>query len=163
PEYLRWRQPIMDQLKQVLKYQFWILLGVALILPFVGWGMSRSQIMAQAVARADELRKFSDQLVVKPHDPNKTWAAAVEALNVDQEKQHDAAWRALYERQLPFRVWPEGLPDDTSKFAAEDRQTFQRTSYPAELDVLRKIVKPYDEVDGTGMCVVNDDLLPPPE
>jgi hypothetical protein len=152
----------MDKLKQVLLYQFWILLGVALIVPFVGWGMSRSGMMAEAEARTKELKSIGDQLTVKSDDPNKTWAERVEVINSEQEKQRDLAWRALFDRQAPFKVWPEGLPEGAAQFADENKETFSRTAYLAELEQVRKIVKPYDEEQQEGLCVFGEELLPPP-
>src|SRR5262249_20911553 len=72
----------MEQLKQVLKYQFWILLDVALILPIVGWFMSQG-MKAEAAARSDTLKKKADQLTVRLDDPNETWPQQLGIINTE--------------------------------------------------------------------------------
>src|SRR5262245_49992499 len=150
----------MEQLKQVLKYQFWILLGVALILPFVGWFMSRS-MMAEAAARSDTLKKKQDSLVVRPDDPNETWPQQVDVINKQQENQALLAWRALYERQLPFMVWPKRMVNDPSKFEHYHQEAY-RTDYVEELNRVRQIVKPYDAEKENGLVRYGEKLLPNP-
>src|SRR5262245_25032388 len=150
----------MEQLKQVLKYQFWILLGVALILPFVGWFMSRS-MMAEAAARSDTLKKKQDSLVVKNDDPNETWAQQVDVINKQQENQAVLAWRALYERQLPFMVWPKRMVNDPAKIENVHQEIY-RVDYAKELDRVRQIVKPYDEEENKGLVRYSEELLPNP-
>jgi hypothetical protein len=150
----------MEQLKQVLKYQFWILLGVALIIPFVGWFMSRS-MMAEALARSDILKKKNDSLVVRPDDPNETWGQQVGVINTEQEKQALLAWRALYERQKPFMVWPKRMVNDPSKIE-NYHQVVYRTDYAEELNRVRQIVKPYDEENEKGLVRYSEELLPNP-
>src|SRR5262245_6954376 len=105
----------MEKLRQFQKYQFWVLLGVALILPLVGWFMSSSALKAEADERAKKLKSLEEALAVRPDDPNETWGQKVAAINVDQEQQVMIAWRALYARQQPFMVWPKDLPDDPAK------------------------------------------------
>jgi len=151
----------MDQLKQVLKYQFWILLAVALILPFVGWFMSRSGMITEAVARADTLKKLNDQLAVRPDDPNETWPQQVGVINDEQAKQALLAWRSLYERQKPFMIWPKRMVDDPSKIENVHQEIY-REDYAKELDRVRQIVKPIDEESGNGLVRYGEELLPSP-
>src|SRR5262245_31314513 len=150
----------MEQLKQVLKFQFWILLGVALILPFVGWFMSRS-MMAEAAARADTLKKTQDQLVVRNDDPNETWAQQVDLINKQQENQALLAWRALFERQKPFMVWPKRMVNDPSKIENVHKEIYAE-DYVKELERVRQIVKPYDEEENKGLVRYGEELLPNP-
>jgi hypothetical protein len=150
----------MEQLKQVLKYQFWILLGMALILPFIGWFMSRS-MMAEAAARTETLKKANDSLVVKGDDPNETWPQQLGIINTEQEKQALFAWRELYERQKPFKVWPKRMVDDPSKIENVHQEIY-REDYVKELDRVHQIVKPLDEDHENGIVRYGEELLPDP-
>jgi hypothetical protein len=152
---------VMDQLKQVLKYQFWILLAVALILPFVGWFMSRSGMISEAQARADTLKKLNESLQVRPDDPNETWPQQVGVINAEQEKQALLAWRALYERQKPFMVWPKRMVDEPSKIEPVHQEIY-REDYAKELERIRQIVKPIDDETGNGLVRYGEELLPSP-
>jgi hypothetical protein len=153
----------MDQLKQVLKYQFWILLGVALILPLVGWAMTSSGMQAEATARADVLKKLNDSLTAGPTDPNNEWTDGLTVINTEQEKQKDLAWRALHELQAPFHVWPANMPDDPAKIDTMHQDIYKRTGYISEIERIRKIVKPVDEDWQGGLLRFPDELLPPLE
>src|SRR4029077_19277934 len=102
----------MDKLKEVLKYQFWILLGVALILPFVGWIMGTSGMMSEAAERTKKLTDLRGSLTVKGDDPNDTWSNELSLINVEQEKQRDIAWRRLHELQKLKMVWPPVMKED---------------------------------------------------
>ncbi|MGE5194616.1 MAG: hypothetical protein ACM3U2_19155 [Deltaproteobacteria bacterium] len=150
----------MDQLKQVLKYQFWILLGIALILPLVGWAMSRSGMMADASERAKKLSSLDSSLTATQNDPNDDWAKSVEVINREQEKQKDLAWGALYELQAPFHVWPANMPDDPAKIDTMHQDIYSRTGYVSEIERIRKIVKPVDEDGQNGLVVFPEELLP---
>src|SRR5215472_17318770 len=108
----------MDQLKQVLKYQFWILLGVALILPVVGWFMSTSGLVSEAAARTGELKKKDEGLKADINDPNGDWANGLEQVNKEQEKQKSIAWKVVYDRQKELMTWPDFMPADLAQIEA---------------------------------------------
>lgn len=152
----------MDQLKQVLKYQFWILLAVALILPVVGWFMSTSGLVTEAATRTGELKKKDDGLSVKPDDPNGDWANGLEQVNKEQEKQKAIAWKVVYDRQKELMTWPDFMPADLSHIEAWQQEKY-RTSYRGELDKVRQIVKPFDENFQNGLVQYAEELLPAPD
>src|SRR5579872_1979013 len=102
----------MDKVKQVLKFQFWILLGVALILPLVAWSMTTSQLASEAEERVKALTSLSGSLGAKPDDPNKEWETGLDAINVQQAVQPRKAHKELYDRQLPLMTWPAKMPND---------------------------------------------------
>src|SRR4029077_10719137 len=130
------------------------LLGVALILPFVGWIMGTSGMMSEAAARTKKLNDLKGSLVAKPDDPNDTWSGELSQINVEQEKQRDIAWRRLYELQQPKMTWPEiltGTPDwptdnDPEKMSNRHLETY-RLAYrgkrggTAEVEKVRQIVR----------------------
>ncbi len=152
----------MDKLKQVLKFQFWILLVVALILPLVGWSMARSGLISEAESRSKSLADAEKALSTNAEDPNKDWETGLEAINVEQAKQPKKAAKALYERQLPLMTWPTQMPNDPAKFQTK-HQEYYRTAYRQFVENVRKVVKPYDDETQTGLVIYPDDLLPTPD
>src|SRR5579863_1202709 len=156
----------MDQLKQVLKYQFWILLAVALILPFVGWTMATSGLLSEAAARTSTLDGLDKSLTSGPTDPNKEWEAGLEVINKDQAVQPRFAHKVLYERQLPLMTWPAKMPNDPKLFQTKHqeyyREIYRRGSagQPPLIDEVRKIVNSYDEEMQTGLVIYDEGLLP---
>jgi hypothetical protein len=151
----------MDQLKQVLKYQFWILLGVALLLPLVGWAMSTSGMQDETSKRSKELDGLDKSLTATPNDPNQEWTDGLTVVNREQEKQKDLAWRALFELQAPFHVWPAKMPDDPATINAMHLDIYSGTGYVSESERIRKIVKPVDEDGQNGLLYLPDDFPPP--
>jgi hypothetical protein len=166
----------MDKLKEVLKYQFWILLGVALILPFVGWFMGTSGMMSEAAERTKKLTDLRTSLVAKGDDPNDTWSNELSLVNVEQEKQRDIAWRQLYEIQKPKMQWPRVLKEDFDWPADDDPEKMNnrhmelyRVAYPGkrgevgEAEKVRQIVKPIVDDDWqSGLVSYDPSLLPRP-
>ncbi|HTI50390.1 MAG TPA: hypothetical protein VL475_05545, partial [Planctomycetaceae bacterium] len=102
----------MDKLKQVLKYQFWILLGVALIVPVVGWVMARSGLIQEAEARTKVLDGLSTKLKAGPDDPNNDWQRGVAEINKLQQDQVRQAWETLYDQQQSRMIWPPKIDPD---------------------------------------------------
>jgi hypothetical protein len=149
----------MEKLQKVLKYQFWILLAVALILPLVGWYMATGGMATEALARTKSLQDLSNSLKVDNNDPNGEWQRQLGTINAEQETQAAIAWRTLFERQKPFMVWP-GYIDDPAKIEEFQAETY-RERYADELEKVHQIVKPADERWQNGLVRVPDDLFPP--
>ena len=131
----------MDKLKQVQKYQFWILLGLAVILPLVGWFVARSGMVAEAAERTKVLTTINESLKATREDPNATWERKLGEINTEQAKQKELAWRELYERQKPLMVWPANMVDDPTKILPQDQEVY-RVSYQHELEKVRQRVVP---------------------
>jgi hypothetical protein len=152
----------MDQLKKVLKFRFWILLGIALILPVVGWFMATSGLVSEAEGRTKSLKDLTDKLKVTTDDPNKDWETGLEAINVLQAEQPKFAQVELYKRQVPLMIWPPEMPNDPAKIQPK-HQEFYRTGYAKLVEEVRKVVKPYDEESQTGLIDYDEGLLPRPD
>lgn len=151
----------MEKLQQVQKYQFWILLFVALVLPLVGWFMSRSGLMAEAADRTLVLQNLTTSLKAGPEDPNGEWQRKLDEINVEQQKQALIAWRALFDRQKPFMVWPQDMVDDPAKIEPFHQEIY-RERYVDELEKVHQIINPADEKWKTGLVKFPEDLLPHP-
>lgn len=152
----------MDKLKQAQKYQFWALLVVAIVLPFVGWSMARGMIPL-AADRTKVLTDLQKSLAPAGNDdPNNEWKRQADLINAEQEKQKDLAWRTLFARQKPFMVWPKNVNPDPEKMLPRDLQVY-RLAYPDEVEARRQIVKPIDEYTPDGLVEYSEDMLPRPD
>ena len=156
----------MDKLKEFQKYQFWVLLGVAMILPLVGWFMSRSGLVAAAEERTKKLDGLRSSLNASADDPNQDWAAKLAQINKVQEDQIRTAWMHLYAAQSELMTWPENI--DPEAMALKDVELYRR-GYKHEVEKIRQIVKPLDEISGElldepGRLVnLPDSLMPHPD
>lgn len=138
----------MDKLKKVLVYQFWILLGVVLLLPFIGWFMARSGMIAEAVAKTDAIEKSFKDLPGGADNPNDTWTKGVEDLNKKQEELVKQAHLGIWERQKGLMTWPKDI-GDPAKPAPRDLEVYQQL-YRAEIEKTRNILKPFVD-ENTGL------------
>lgn len=155
----------MDKLKEVLKYQFWILLAVALIAPLVGWVMARSGLIQEAEARTKVLTDISSKLKASPDDPNNDWQRGVTEVNKLQQNQVWQAWAMLYDQQQKRMTWPPRIDPDKldSNIDQGEQLELYRVSYAPALEKVRQIVKPVDEDGLNGLVDLPDALLPHPE
>lgn len=138
----------MDKLKEVLKYKFWILLGVALVLPLVGWGVARSGLIAETASRRDALEKLQGRLKVTPEDPNAAWEARVKDINTKQQAEKMQAWKTLYDAQKKLMTWPEGVNPDELALKGETSLAARlnyANKYAEEWEAVYQIVKPVNE------------------
>ncbi|MGQ0637583.1 MAG: hypothetical protein ACT4QC_23490 [Planctomycetaceae bacterium] len=154
----------MDKLKRIQKYQFWILLGVALVLPLAGWSVARSALMRETDVRRKALEDLWGKVDTKPDSPNADWEQKVRKFNTEQEAQLRLAWEALYERQKQFMTWPAGfnpdnlnVPGDTEM---ESRELYGNRFYDREWRKVYQIPRPIDPNTGEGKVAFDEGTLP---
>jgi hypothetical protein len=145
----------MDRLAPILKQKFWILLGVSLVTILVGWWMSTATLATTITARLADIDKASKRL--SPGDvPSKDYAEKLSLINIEQEKQVDAAVDHLWTFQKSRMSWPANL----AKFAnaAGYRGEFDplardlhRQSFPRAVKKTWQTINPFDPESGTGM------------
>ncbi len=147
----------MDQLKQVLQYKFWILLGVGIIMTFTGWWMATGALAATIKARKDVLSKVEGSIPSSPQTiPNDRWSADLSKINDQQQALVTAASRELWERQKARMFWPPTV-DEFAKdlpmrgeFNTTAREQY-RTNYPLDAERIWQIVRPVKKFDGSGI------------
>lgn len=158
----------MDKLQPILKFHFWILLFIALIMAFVGWWMTTGQMKASITARRSTIEEKKNKI---PKDasnhPNQTWDDQLAAINAEQDKliRFSKAW--LYTRQKEAMVWPSWLPEPAHKMKnAEDAMDNQyrviyRNNYIKEVMRVYEIPKPIqDPQDPNGVVIFPFGVMP---
>jgi hypothetical protein len=153
----------MDKVKEVLKYQFWILLGIALILPLVGWFMSTSGLVSEAEVRTKELTELHKSLTIGPEDPNSDWSNRLEDVNKEQAKQKEIAWREVYNRQKEMMTWPEKTGITELSQIQDWQVSVYRVEYQNELKRVYKIVRPIEDDSSKGLLEFPEEQLPAPD
>jgi hypothetical protein len=146
----------MDKLKQVLKYKFWILLGIAALLPLIGWFLASSGMARSHTERKSRLDSTFAALIASDQDPNSDWESNLKAVNVRQEAEISAAWRALYSRQQELKFWPPKLStNDPALFTNRDRERYKE-EYEKQRELVLGLINP-------GLVLISPDLMPAPE
>ena len=73
----------MERLEPVLKQKFWILLGVAILMTFVGWWMATAQMVKAITERKTKIKAAEDS-VPKGEIPHESWAKRLSVINAAQ-------------------------------------------------------------------------------
>lgn len=169
----------MDQLKDILnqaiKYRFWIAVGLAAVIPMIGFFVAHGSITDETGKKSAEitgaqkgLEAFSGEV------KNKQYITAVQERTEVLTKNVDESWRTLYERQAPLLDWPESVVDYFPKWgrarpADVDPNEFSQATaiymrdYRDYVDKVYATIRPFNYEDGTGVvvCPPEDALLAP--
>lgn len=170
----------MDQVKvilnQMIRYRFWIVIGIAAILPVVGYFATAGTLVketqdkeAEITSAQKDVQQYSSGTI-----PNAPYKLAVDQKKEEVAKDVDASWRKLYERQAPLLEWPEEVSDRIPKWGrkwpegvaprviANAVEDYLRI-YPATVTSVYQVFRPWDPVEGTGIVVAppEKDLLRP--
>ncbi|HEX6986892.1 MAG TPA: hypothetical protein VF170_16060 [Planctomycetaceae bacterium] len=137
----------MDKLKPILTHKFWILAGIALILPLVGWFLGTGALAAAIDQRITTLNGL------KPADgattPNDRWIEKAAVIKQEQAAKVQTTAEFLWSEQKGHMVWPvemqqyvEGKTFDSDLHI--EAQEAYRHLFAREIERLRRIVDPYE-------------------
>jgi hypothetical protein len=159
---------IMDQvkeiLKQMIKYRFWIAVGISLLLPMAAYFMGSGPIKAKAAAETSAIEtahkdvgQYSQGVV-----PNAQYKPLVVEKKDELAKDVRASHKKLYARQAPLLTWPERVKGTFDKWGRTwpenvDASTVQIAiidyvnAYPKYVDEVYASFRPFDPAQGTGV------------
>ena len=140
----------MQALEPVLKQKFWILLGMGILMTFIGWWMATGTI-AQAITERKTKIEAAESSIPKGDIPNDNWTKRLSEVNDKQDSSIKTTQLGLWKRQLDRMELPQGLAkvDYQGTFQSADRELF-RDAYPNEVRRVWKMLNPMD-FDGTGV------------
>jgi hypothetical protein len=155
----------MDKLKAVLAYKFWMLLGVALLTPFIGWWMATSAISAQVEDRTKKVEGAFSGLTASGENPNDKWTVQIKKYIGVQEVAVQQAHQVLFERQKQLLTWPDGLNWKSGAIPNEAQITqkdidYYRNLHDSLIEAVHQIPKPIDPETGEGLVDFPIDRLP---
>ena len=152
----------MQALEPVLKQKFWILLGMGILMTFIGWWMATGTI-AQAITERKTKIEAAEGSIPKGDIPNDNWTKRLSEVNEKQDLSIKETQLGLWKRQFERMELPQGLPqlersevpqgspkiEYLGTFQNADRELF-RDAYADEVRKVWKMLNPMD-VDGTGV------------
>ncbi|MDQ3331396.1 MAG: hypothetical protein M3552_12205, partial [Planctomycetota bacterium] len=141
----------MDKLKPVLAQIFWIVFGIALLLPLIGWFLGTGTMASTIDQRIGTINGLNPQDGATV--PNDQWIEKVQVVEKDREKRLETAADYLWDQQQQFMTWPASLAEVKDK-TFEDDITIRalnayRRSFDSQVEALRQIVEPYEYKDRT--------------
>ncbi len=156
----------MDQLKQVLKYHFWILGGCSLLLPLLGWYFAASGYARAIESQQASIKGAFDSVegLTGKQVPNPVWAEAISPYVDTQAKRNEESWRRVWDLQKQLMVWPSGMqPHVPDKFRGEfplsARMTY-RSDYNLEVERVWTTADPFDVETAKGTVIFPRKLMP---
>lgn len=155
----------MDKLKPVLEQKFWILLGIAIILPIVAWRSMSNQLSADIVTRTSQVDKaFTSVPKDAAKSPNISWGDGLKKINDEREAYIAQESKRLLEAQLKYFRLPPAVEKYRGpfrgKFTAMEGRDRYRVNYENEILALQRIVDPLDPVTGKGKVYLPNGVIP---
>ncbi|RMG32475.1 MAG: hypothetical protein D6725_17585, partial [Planctomycetota bacterium] len=148
----------MEKLQAILKYKFWLLFAVAVVLPPIGWWSATGALKSEIEARRQKLDQTLSGIPTGQQTPNESWIAEITKRNQAQERINLETAMRLWAAQRPLRVWPSDVADVMQRF--DDRPTEEEIAqltgpalnvpdlyaqdYERELRRIWELVDPFD-------------------
>ncbi|HEV3120794.1 MAG TPA: hypothetical protein VGY53_02775 [Isosphaeraceae bacterium] len=170
---------LKDILKQMIKYRFWIAVGLAALLPLIAYFVGTGKIKGEADSKKREIEGADNSVkeYASGTKPNQQWSTIVKGKTEVLTADVNSAWKKLYDRQGPLLQWPKEPPEIEEKFhqwgkewpKSEDAAAVQLVIdkyilvYNDEVKQVYKICRPFNPEDGSGVVLAPtvDGLLQP--
>src|SRR5262245_20812853 len=153
-------------LRQIIKYRFWISVGVAALFALIAYFVGSGPVRAKA-AEATTKIKTAESTVKQyalPTIPTKDYQPIVQEKTQVLDKDVTSAWKTLFDRQAPLLTWPETVQERFRKWGRKwpentDPRLIETTivdyieAYPAYVSMVYKTFNPFDYETGDGVVV----------
>jgi hypothetical protein len=163
-------------LRQIIKYRFWISVGIAALFASIAYVVGSGPVRAEAKKEIDGI--LSAEKEVKTYSslsiPTKEYKPIVEEKTKVVTSDVLTAWRTLYDRQAPLLTWPEGVQERFQAWGPKwpekvSPKTIEMTivdyiyAYPGYVDNVYKSFDPFNYETGEGVVAApsEGDLLLP--
>jgi hypothetical protein len=165
-----------EVLRQIIKYRFWISIGVAALFATIAYMVGSGPIQALAAKETSDIKNAEKEVktYAQPGIPTKEYGPVVEKKTQVVSTDVVTAWRTLYDRQAPYLTWPEGTqerfqtwgpkwPEKVSPKTVELAIVEYIEAYPAYVNMVYKTFNPFDYETGEGVVAgpSEGDLLAP--
>jgi hypothetical protein len=153
-----------EVLRQMIKYRFWISIGIAALFATIAYMVGSGPIQALAAKETTDIKNAEKEVRTyqDPGFPTKEYRPVVEAKTQVVSTDVTTAWRTLYDRQAPLLTWPEGTqdrfqtwgpkwPEKVSPKAVELAIVEYIEAYPGYVNMVYKTFNPFDYETGEGV------------
>lgn len=145
----------MDKLKPILAQKFWILFSVVLIMPLVGYFMTKGKLAAEIDDRWKKLDTTFTGIPSGSGVPNDSWTNKLNEINASQKLHNVRANQELWLKQKERMFWPKDVAPymanaeyfkDLTAEQKGDQVLFKYPrSYESQIRALWEIVDPLDD------------------
>lgn len=149
----------MDKLKPVIEQKFWIFLGLALILPFVGWYLATSGYAKGVEERESLIESTFGKMQISGNVANQVWVDGADVLVQEEQKKLEVAQKDLWNSQRASMTWPpdvqaymQNVPYE-GVIADQNIREYFSQSYFRQLRELEQRLRPFDYETGEGVLL----------
>lgn len=136
----------MDKLEPIIRYRFWIILGLAIPLALAGYYSASGGIKDETTKREEALTQVLNG-VSKGDEPNDTYSDGLSVINADLKKRNAVAVQELWEMQTARMTWPPQIqpyiPHEYRGEIPDNSRYGYREAYRHAIARLWKSVQPY--------------------
>ncbi len=152
-----------EVLRQIIKYRFWICVGVAALFATIAYTIGSGPIREQAVKATSDIKSAEKEVRTysQPGIPTKEYKPIVEEKTKAVSSDVNTAWRTLYDRQASLLTWPDGVerfqswgpkwPEKVSPKQVELAIVDYIQAYPAYVNMVYKTFDPFNYETGEGI------------
>ncbi|MBM4077646.1 MAG: hypothetical protein FJ267_18620, partial [Planctomycetes bacterium] len=127
----------MERLAPIIKQRFWILLGIGILMPIIGWWMDTGSLAATISSRKTAIEAAKKKVPTDLKKPNDEWTAKLSVINAKQDEAVKAAASLLWIRQREVMEWPETVVEYAWK-----------NGYRGNIDVDGRVIYLNSYIDG---------------
>ncbi len=154
----------MDKLKPIIDHHFWIILGLVLILPLIGWWPAVGQFNAEREKKITDI-DGAFQKVPASAQANQSWSEGVNKIAEVVEEKNQQEQYELWRRQEKMMTWPNRINRDlrpTSYFGdiPSKARVIYRNSHNIDVTSVWKQIDPFDAMTGKGTVIFPEALVP---
>jgi len=159
----------MDQLKLALEHKFWILAGLAILLPPIGWWAATDNLATETAARNKKIAD-TEKRIPDPKDfPNEKWIQGEKQIERDLTTSVTDSQERLFEHQKSEMTLPPVVQGALNKCKVKYRgdggaledflnaKEFFVQSYLEDWKNTVNLVKPFKARTGEGLVFLNDE------
>jgi hypothetical protein len=157
-------EQVKEFLRQLIKYRFWISIGLAALFAVIAYTLGSSPVKAKATAETNAI--LDAEKTVKKYQaagvPTDQYKPIVEEKTAVLTTDVNKAWKELFDRQKDLLTWPDTVHERFTKWGRkwpenEDPGKVNLAivdyiyAYPAYLDMVFKTFHPFNYETGEGI------------
>jgi hypothetical protein len=158
-------------LRWIVKYRFWLILGLSALLPAVGYAIGSGPVQDATKKQVADIKGADSGLgsYLSSNVTNDQWKPLVDEKKAVVTEDVNKAWTKLYNVQAPLLKWPDIVesrfhewgrkwPENVDLGAVQKAIDDYVNAYEKAVDETYAKVNPWDYESGKGIVVVPDKM-----
>jgi len=159
----------MDQLKLALEHKFWILAGLAILLPPIGWWAATDNLATETASRTKTIDGYDKRIPDSKNAPNDKWIEGAKQIDRELTVSVAQSQERLFDHQQSEMTFPKVVQDALDQCKVKyrgdggptqeflDAKDFFVHSYAEDWENVVKLVRPFKMSTGDGLVLISDD------